>query len=168
MIAFILEDGVTQPEYQTPGAAGLDVTANSILKVFKGDVEVAGEKLEKIQRGFEERGWIKLREHERMLFGTGIQVADMDDNLEIQVRDRSSVALKRGLLVANSPGTVDSDYRGEIGIIIVNSTPFLNKITKGERIAQLVVNQIVKPDINYLTVGVDSVRGDEGFGSTGT
>lgn len=170
MINFKLEEGVKLPKYQTEGAAGLDVTAFSIMKAFKGDAEVPEEKLEKMKEGFHKRGFIKVRPFERILFSTGITVADMDKSLEIQVRSRSSLSLKRGLFVANQPGTIDSDYRGTIGVIIYNSTPFLTSIEVGERIAQLVVSEVKKPAI--YSVGIDAFteteRGEGGFGSTGT
>ena len=168
MIKFKLEEGVELPHYESIGAAGMDVKAHSILKAFKGDQEIIGEKFDKMVKGFEERGYIKLRAFERILFGTGLTVADMDNDLEIQVRARSGVALKRGLLVANSPGTIDSDYRGKVGVIIYNSTPFLNKVEKGERIAQLVPAKTTKPVIVENDIIIDTDRGEGGFGSSGT
>lgn len=168
MIKFKLEENVTLPKYQSEGAVGMDVIANSIIKVFKGDVEITGEKLKKIKEGFKERGYIKLRPFERMLFGTGVTLAKMDNDLEIQVRSRSGKALKQGLIVINQPGTIDPDYRGEIGVIIYNSSPFLNKIELSERIAQLVVNEIVKPKIEVVSEVSKTKRGFDGFGSTGT
>jgi len=170
MINFKLEEGVNLPKYQTEGASGLDVTAFSILKAFKGDLEVTGDKLEKMKEGFQKRGFIKIRPFERILFSTGISVADMKENLEIQVRSRSSLALKRGLFVANQPGTIDSDYRGTIGVIIYNSSPFLTSIKLGERIAQLVVSEVKRPIV--YSVGIDAFtetkRGEGSYGSTGT
>lgn len=163
----ILKDGVQAPKYMSSGASGMDVVANSILKVFKGDTEVTGERLERIKQGFIERGYVKLRPFERILFGTGVILAHLGQDREIQVRDRSSVALKKGLLVANSPGTVDSDYRGEIGVILYNSSPFLNTVQKDDRIAQIVVNFVEKvvPTI-VIKVIDETVRGEEGYGST--
>lgn len=168
MISVILQEGVELPKYETPNSAGLDVKAISILKVFKGDAEVEGDKLEKIKENFIERGFIKLRGFERILFGTGIKVADMPQDVELQVRNRSGVALKRGLLVANSPGTVDSDYRGEIGVIIYNSSPFLNKVEKNERIAQIIPAKVHKEEFNVVLTSTETSRGEGGFGSTGT
>ena len=168
MIKLKVEEGVSLPKYETEGASGADVTAHSILKAYKGDAEITGEKLDKMKEGFAERGYIKLRPFERVLFGTGLTVADMDNALELQVRARSGVALKRGLLVANAPGTIDSDYRGPVGVIIYNSTPFLNKIEKGERIAQIVPALAAKVAFQESVEVVTSDRGDSGFGSTGT
>lgn len=168
MVVISLKEGVEKPKYQTEGASGMDVIANSIKTSYKGDEEISESRLEKMQDGFNERGYIKIRPFERILFGTGIFVSNLDKNLEIQARPRSGVTLKRGLMVANSPGTIDEDYRGEIGIIIYNSTPFLSKIQKDERIAQIVFAKVEKPVI-YIG-GIDpfsTERGNKGFGSTG-
>jgi len=172
MIVFELKEGVERPKYETEGASGMDVVANSIIMSFKGDKKNSDEKILKMQEGFNERGSIKIRPFERILFGTGIRVADMDHRFEIQVRPRSGQSLKKGIMVANSPGTIDSDYRGEIGIIIYNASPFLTTIEKGERIAQLVVSRIDKVPVSVLGVdsnkATESNRGSLGFGSTGT
>lgn len=167
MISVVLKEGVELPKYETPGSSGLDVKANSILKVYKGDTEVTGEKLEKIKENFIDRGYIKLRGHERILFGIGITIADMPQNVELQVRSRSGVALKRGILVANSPGTIDADYRGEIGIILYNSSPYLNKVEKNERIAQIVPAVVHKEEFGKTSEIIETSRGAGGFGSTG-
>lgn len=166
MIKFKLEEGVTLPEYKSEGAVGMDVSAHSILKVFKGDTEVEPEKLKKIKEGFKARGFIKLRSLERILFSTGIQVADLPANIELQVRSRSGISLKRGLVVMNQPGTIDPDYRGVVGVIIYNSTPFLNQIAKGERIAQLVPKEVIKPEVVESEEITETKRGEGGFGST--
>jgi dUTP pyrophosphatase len=168
MIKFKLEEGVQLPQYESEGAAGFDVTAFSIMKAYKGDSEVVGDKLEKMKEGFQERGYIKIRPFERILFSSGLTVVDIIDNLELQVRSRSGISLKRGLFVANQPGTIDSDYRGTVGIIIYNSTPFLAKVEKGERIAQLVPKEVVKPPITSDNIITETERGSGGFGSTGT
>lgn len=169
MIKFKLKEGVDLPKYESKQAVGLDVVANSIIKAFKGDTEIVGEKLEKVRTGFEERGYIKLRPFERILFGTGV-FAELPDNIELQVRSRSGMALKKGLFVANQPGTIDPDYRGEIGVIIYNSTPFLNKVEKGDRIAQVVPKEIIRPTAYQVTeeeFDSNTERGEGGFGSTG-
>ena len=167
MIEFLVEEGVEAPKRQTDGSSGLDVTAVRVLAVYKGDREIEPEKLLKVQEGFERTGYIKLRSLERILFGTGIK-ANMQKGTEIQVRPRSGMTLKRGLAVLNSPGTVDSDYREEIGVILYNSTPFLNKVIKGERIAQLCLN--IVPDFE-IVISPDRVleqttERNSGFGST--
>lgn len=166
MTEFILAEGVEMPKYETELSSGKDVIANCIIKVFKGDQEVEGDKLEKVKQSFEERGYIKLRPFERILFGTGVTVADMPADEEIQVRPRSGVALKRGLTVLNTPGTVDADYRGQIGVIIYNSTPFLNKVVKGERIAQIVHANVIRPTSIRVTQVTLTERGEGGYGST--
>lgn len=171
MITFVKEEGVETPSYATPLSSGMDIRAYKVLKVYRGDREIEPENLEKVQKGFEERGYIKLRSLERILFGTGLKVS-MPKDYELQVRPRSGVVAKRGLTVLNTPGTIDADYLGEIGVIMYNSTPFLNKIEKGERIAQLVAAKVKRPSI--MIMGVDTYdklstsRGSLGFGSTGT
>jgi len=169
MIKFQVEEGAELPKYGSELASGMDVTAFKILKVFRGDREIEPEKLIQVQEGFEERGYIKLRSLERILFGTGLKASIPEDS-EIQVRSRSGVALKRGLSVLNSPGTVDADYTGEIGIILYNSTPFLNQVDRGERIAQLVVSKVERPQVEQVYEDLESVhsRGEDGFGSTGS
>lgn len=177
MIEFTVEKGAAKPVYMTEEAVGMDITAFKILKVFRGDREIEPENLLKVQEGFNERGYIKLRSLERILFGTGV-TALLPTDVELQVRSRSGLALKKGLSVLNSPGTIDSDYTGEIGVIIYNSTPFLNKIEKGERIAQIVPAKVYRPSMTYktevYTLGHDPYkegeegRGSKGFGSTGS
>jgi dUTP pyrophosphatase len=167
MIKFNIEKGVKLPKYESENAVGFDVVACNILKVFKGDLEVSEEKFNKMKEGFIERGYIKIRPFERILFSTGLTVAHLPDNIELQIRSRSGVALKRGLFVANQPGTVDPDYRGVIGVILYNSTPFLNKVEMNERIAQIVPKQIIRPAIELSEHITDTERGSDGFGSSG-
>ena len=168
MIKFKLEEGIELPKFESALASGFDVVAHSIIKVYKGDKEVTGEKLDKVRQSFNDRGYIKLRPFERVLFGTGLTLADINTSLEIQVRPRSGVSLKRGLFVANSPGTIDADYRGACGVIIYNSTPFLNQVDKGERIAQFVPAYCAeRPEITSSEDVNSTERGEGGFGSTG-
>lgn len=170
MLKFLVEEGAEAPSYGSELASGMDVTAFKILKVFRGDREIEPENLKKVQEGFEERGYIKLRSLERILFGTGLK-AEIPSNMELQVRSRSGISLKRGLSVLNSPGTIDADYIGEIGVIMYNSTPFLNKIEKGEKIAQVVAAEVLRPSIIKMSQDdydlLQTERGEEGFGSTG-
>lgn len=168
MIKFKLEEGIELPNYESALASGLDVVAHNIIKAYKGDTEITGEKLEKMQEGFNSRGYIKLRPFERILFGTGLTVADMSPTIELQMRARSGVALKRGLLVANGPGTIDADYRGVVGVILYNSTPFLNKVEKGERIAQIVPCSVTRITPEIQIEVSETERGGSGYGSTGT
>ena len=160
------------PSFGSELSSGFDVKAMRILKVFKGDTEVIGEKFEKIQKAFEEKGSIKLRAFERVLFDTGLQVANIehkiaDTMIELQVRSRSGIALKQGLIVANQPGTIDEDYRGTIGVILMNSTPFLSEIKKGERIAQIVPGYVPAYKIGFTEEITETERGNKGFGSSG-
>ena len=160
------------PSFGSELSSGFDVKAMRILKVFKGDTEVIGERFEKIQKAFEEKGSIKLRAFERVLFDTGLQVADIehkiaDTMIELQVRSRSGMALKQGLIVANQPGTIDEDYRGTIGVILMNSTPFLSEIKKGERIAQIVPGYVPAYRIDFTEEVTETERGNKGFGSSG-
>lgn len=167
MTSLILAEGVELPVYSSKGAVGADVTAVDILAVYKGTTEIVGEKFDRIRTGFLERGFIKLRGFERILFDTGITIADMPGNIELQVRSRSGLALKRGLVVANSPGTIDPDYRGKLGVIMYNTTPYPSPINKGERIAQIVSKFIIKEEFGKTYEIVPSSRGAGGFGSTG-
>ena len=160
------------PSFGSELSSGFDVKAMRILKVFKGDTEVIGERFEKIQKAFEEKGSIKLRAFERVLFDTGLQVADIehkiaDTMIELQVRSRSGMALKQGLIVANQPGTIDEDYRGTVGVILMNSTPFLSEIKKGERIAQIVPGYVPAYKISFTEEVTETERGNKGFGSSG-
>ena len=167
-MSLYVEDLKNAPKKGTDLAVGWDVKATRVLKVYKGSVETTGEKLNKIQESFEKRGKLKLRPHERVLFGTGVY-ADLPNNVEIQVRNRSGLSLKQGLLV--SPGTVDPDYRGEIGVTLINTTPFLNEVQLNERVAQLVPQEILQIETYILPKSSmktqETERGDKGFGSTG-
>lgn len=162
-----LEEGVETPSYGTDQAVGFDLRINKILKVFKGDNEVTGDKLEKVRQGFLDRGYIKIRAFERVLFGTGIYV-ELPEGTELQIRPRSGMSLKQGITVLNAPGTIDPDYRGEIGIIAYNSTPFLSTINNGDRIAQAVLKEYAKANLNFISELSETERGAGGFGSTGT
>jgi dUTP pyrophosphatase len=109
---------------------------------------------------------IALQPLERALVKTGLFI-ELPIGCEAQVRPRSGLALKKGVTVLNSPGTVDADYRGEIGVILVNlsSEPFV--IENGERIAQLVIAKHERAEWNEVTALSETSRGTGGFGSTG-
>lgn len=166
MISLKLIDDVEVPVYQTEGASGFDLEANSIIAVYDGTKELKEDKLKALQDKFKENKYINLRPNERITFGTGIQVSDMRPDVELAIRSRSSVAAKRGLFVSNQPGTVDSDYRGEIMVSIFNSTKYLNAVQKNSRIAQAVCQKVERPEINITDDVVSTERGDGGFGST--
>lgn len=109
---------------------------------------------------------ITLQPLERKLIPTGLRIA-LPAGYEAQVRPRSGLALKKGVTVLNSPGTIDADYRGEIGIILINLSqePFV--IQDGERIAQMVIARHEQPDWEPVEVLDDTERGAGGFGHTG-
>lgn len=109
---------------------------------------------------------ITLQPLERKLISTGLRIA-LPAGYEAQVRPRSGLALKKGVTVLNSPGTIDADYRGEIGIILINLSqePFV--IQDGERIAQMVIARHEQPEWEPVEVLDDTERGAGGFGHTG-
>jgi len=102
----------------------------------------------------------------RTLVRTGLKI-ELPQGYELQIRPRSGLALKHGITVLNSPGTVDSDYRGEIGIILFNTTNNEFIVKKGDRIAQAVVNKVEIPKIIVVEKLNSTERGEKGFGSTG-
>ena len=132
---------VPLPEYQTPGSAGVDLCA-------------ALEQPARIEPG------------QRLLVGTGLAMA-IPDGFEGQVRPRSGLALRHGLSIVNSPGTVDSDYRGEVCIVLINhgDTPFV--VEPLSRIAQLVLAPVVRADVVWAPTLDETERGAGGYGSTG-
>lgn len=129
------------PAYQTPGSAGMDLCA---------DVK-------------EE---IVLQPGERTLVPTGLSI-ELPLGYEAQIRPRSGLALKHGISMVNTPGTIDSDYRGEIGVILINHGRDAFAIKRGERIAQMVIATVVQAEIIAVDELELSSRGAGGFGSTG-
>ena len=129
------------PAYATPQSAGMDLRAN---------IEDP----------------ITLRPLERRIVPTGLYIA-LPEGYEAQVRPRSGLALKHGITVLNSPGTIDSDYRGEIGVLLINlsDTPFV--INAGERIAQMVVARHEQAELIEVEELDDTQRGAGGYGHTG-
>ena len=109
---------------------------------------------------------ILLRPGERILVPTGISIA-LPDGYEAQIRPRSGLALKHGIALVNSPGTIDADYRGEIGVIVINhgSEPFA--IKRGERIAQMVIARFTRVQLLEVEELESTARGEGGFGHTG-
>ena len=136
-----LDPSVKLPEYKTSGASGMDLIA-FIKKP------------------------INVKSKTSSLIPTGLTVA-FSENYEIQIRPRSGLAVKNNLTVLNSPGTIDSDYRGEIKVVIYNhgNTDFI--INNGDRIAQMVLSPIVKMKLEETNDLPESIRGEGGFGSTG-
>lgn len=131
------------PSYETPGAAGADLRAN-----------------------LPDRSGITLAPGERALIPTGLRV-EIPPGFEMQVRPRSGLALKKGLSLPNTPGTIDSDYRGPLGIILINHGQSPVTITHGDRIAQAVVAPVVQARFELTDTLSDTARGEGGFGSTG-
>lgn len=107
-----------------------------------------------------------LRPGERALIPTGISIA-LPVGYEAQVRARSGLALKHGIALVNAPGTIDADYRGEIGVILINHGDREFVIERGDRIAQLVIAQVTMADLELADSLEETTRGAGGFGSTG-
>ena len=109
---------------------------------------------------------VSLAPGERRLIPSGLAIA-LPRGYEAQIRPRSGLALKHGLTVLNSPGTVDADYRGEVGVILINHGPEAFTITRGDRIAQMVVTPVTRARWTEVQSLESSERGTGGFGSTG-
>jgi dUTP pyrophosphatase len=139
-LPYTLEPGAEPPAYASDGAAGLDLRAYE-------DVELAP--------------------MERKLVRTGVRIA-VPEGYEAQVRPRSGLAVKHGIGMVNSPGTIDSDYRGEIHLILINFGATAVKLTKGERVAQMVIGPVARVTPTAVPELDETVRGPRGFGSTGT
>ncbi len=137
---------VALPRYETAGAAGADLRAN-----FPPDARA--------------EGWV-LAPMARRIVPTGLRVA-IPDGFEMQIRPRSGLALKHGISLPNTPGTIDSDYRGPLGVLLINygTEPFA--IAHGDRIAQAVIAPVVQARFAVATGLDDTLRGSGGFGSTG-
>lgn len=132
------------PTYQTKGAAGADLCAN-----------------------FPDAGHVEtLAPGARVLIPTGLTMA-IPEGLEVQIRPRSGLALKHGITLLNTPGTIDSDYRGPVGVIMVNLGDAAFDITHGMRIAQMVVAPVIQAQFKLVDQLDDTTRGTGGFGSTG-
>jgi dUTP pyrophosphatase len=153
---------VAIPQYATEGSAGFDLVADSFMTLYKGEKLIP---LDEVMKHSLEQNYITLRQGERVLIGTGLFVS-FPAGYELQIRDRSGIALKKGLKVMNSPGTIDSDYRGEIGVIIGNLSGSLIRINLGERIAQAVLTTYVKAEFHEEDT-LDETHRLGGFGSTG-
>ena len=103
---------------------------------------------------------------ERKLFRTGLAIA-VPEGFECQIRPRSGLALKHGITLPNTPATIDSDYRGELMVILVNLGPESFEVTRGMRIAQMVIARVERAEFRIVEALPDSLRGEGGFGSTG-
>lgn len=161
-----LSADVKTPEKKNPSDSGYDVFSYSIKKYYQNhgsnfERSFEGEPLKQ----FVKSGEIELACNDRVLIGTGLK-ATVGSGYEIQVRPRSGLALKQGLTVLNTPGTIDEAYRDEIAIILVNLSRKVQVVKLGERIAQLVVCPILLPEIEIVPELPSNDRGG-GFGSTG-
>ena len=132
-------EGLPLPAYATPGAAGMDVVAAEEATLAPG---------------------------ERHAVATGFSVA-IPEGFEIQVRPRSGLALKHGITVPNTPGTIDSDYRGELKVILINHSGEPFPIHRGDRIAQIVLAPVTLAEWDEVSELDETARGAGGFGSTG-
>ena len=140
-VKVVREKGVELPKYETKGSAGMDVRANI-------------------------KESITLKSLERILIPTGLKVA-IPEGYEIQVRPRSGLAIKHGITMLNTPGTVDSDYRGELKVIVVNLSNEAYTIEPNERIGQFVLNKIEQIEFIEVEELENTERGEGGFGHTG-
>ena len=129
------------PAYETPDSAGMDLRAHLAKTLV-------------------------LAPGERTLVPTGLRL-EIPRGYEAQVRPRSGLALKRGLAVLNAPGTIDADYRGDIGVILINLSREDQLIAPGDRIAQLIFAPVTRAELSIVDHLTDSSRGADGFGSTG-
>ena len=148
-IDFKLEVGAELPTFNDTNV-GLLVKAFKILKVYKGDVELSQENLERVRSGFEARGYIKLRVNERILFGTGLK-AIVPEGMELQIRSVSGLSLEKGVIIASQIEGIGHNNREEIGVVLANTTTFLPTIKKGEPIAQLVPRELVRAEVFQIT-----------------
>lgn len=146
-IQFQWVDGADQslglPAYETAGAAGADLRAN-----------------------FPDKAAITLAPGARQLVPTGLRMA-IPDGFEAQIRPRSGLALKHGVTLINTPGTIDCDYRGPLGVILVNLGRNEFEVLHGMRIAQMVVAPVLQARFDVVTSLDETARGVGGFGSTG-
>jgi dUTP pyrophosphatase len=139
------DPAVPLPSYETAGAAGADLRAN-----FPPD----------------QRDGLTLQPGARALVPTGLRLA-IPEGHEVQIRPRSGLALKHGLTLPNSPGTIDSDYRGPLGVIVMNAGQVAFHIAHGDRIAQMVLAPVLRATFDLVETLDDTARGQGGFGSTG-
>ena len=132
---------LTLPKYETAGSAGMDLTASIDEDII-------------------------IKSGEIKLIKTGIAIA-LEKGFEAQIRPRSGLALKNGITVLNTPGTIDSDYRGEICVILINHSKLDFVVSRGMRIAQMIIAKYAQAEIVEVENLDETIRGTSGFGSTG-
>ncbi|MBQ4507560.1 MAG: dUTP diphosphatase [Paludibacteraceae bacterium] len=140
-VKIINRSGNALPRYESKAAAGMDIRCN-------------------LQEA------VTLQPMERRLIPTGLYI-ELPEGYEAQIRPRSGLALKRGLTVLNTPGTIDADYRGEIGVIIINLSGEAQTIEPGERICQMVIARHEQAELLEVSVLGETERGEGGFGHSG-
>ena len=140
-INIINQSGNPLPEYATAGSAGMDIRANLSQPVV-------------------------LQSLERTLIPTGLFI-ELPQGYEAQVRPRSGLAIKQGITCLNTPGTIDSDYRGELKVILINLSKDPQTINHGDRIAQIIIASVTKADLILVQQLNTTARGEGGFGHTG-
>ena len=141
LVRYRVEDGVLAPSYQSSGSSGMDVRAHLSESLV-------------------------IKPGRSALVPTGLYL-EIPSGYEVQVRSRSGLALKNGIMVLNSPGTIDSDYRGEIKVILMNLSSEDFVINNNDRIAQLVLSRYEKAELVFSDQLEETERGSGGFGSTG-
>ena len=129
------------PEYATPQSAGVDLRANIDEPV-------------------------ELKPLSRALIPTGLHIA-LPEGYEAQIRPRSGLAIKKGITCLNTPGTIDADYRGDIGVILINLSAEMFIVNPGERIAQMIINKFEQAEFELVEELDETERGEGGFGHTG-
>ena len=150
-------DGGKLLGYQTAGSSGIDIRAVDVFLPATKETFILGKDIDSYE----------LQPMERVVVQTGLAAGGLSDEYEIQVRPRSGLAFRSGITIVNTPGTIDSDYRGEIGAILCNlsSEPFT--IKRGDRIAQMIICPIAKCELDFVDDLDNTVRGAGRFGSTG-
>lgn len=133
--------GLALPKYETNGSAGMDLIASIDEDII-------------------------IKSGEIKLIKTGIAIA-LEKGFEAQIRPRSGLALKNGITVLNTPGTIDSDYRGEICVILINHSKLDFVVSRGMRIAQMIITKYAQAEIVEVENLDETIRGTSGFGSTG-
>ncbi len=134
------------PSYETPGAAGADIRAN-----LRAEDRAAG---------------VTLVPMQRVIVPTGMRI-EIPVGFEVQIRPRSGLAVKHGITLPNTPGTIDCDYRGPLGVALINLSDAPYTVQHGERIAQMIVAPVVQAGFAVVDVLSETARGTGGFGSTG-
>lgn len=156
-VKFVIADGAKLPVKHSKLAAGADLKIHNFKSIYDG--------LEKHEVTNVEE--VILKPGQRLLAGTGLTVAHIPEDLELQIRSRSGISLKEGLVIANSPATIDADYRGEIGLILLNTNHKADvKVKIGDIVAQMVVAKAF--DAEFFEVKeIEGENRGGGFGSTG-